>query len=70
MVNWVQCTEDGGTKILVNFDRAMTIKTINGMSESENLTLIEFGDGDRIKVRDTEETVRRAIGIREDGNWP
>jgi hypothetical protein len=70
MVNWVRCTEDGGTKILVNFDRAMTIKTINGMSESENLTLIEFGDGYRIKIRDTGETIRRAIGIREDADRP
>ena len=66
MVNWVQCTEDGGTAILVNFDRATTIKTVSGTSESKNLTRVEFGGGHMIKIRDTEETILRAIGIRED----
>jgi hypothetical protein len=70
MANWFQCTEDGGTKILVNFDHAMTLKTIQGMSGSENLTLIEFGDGYTIKIRDTEETILRAIGILEDAGRP
>ena len=68
MVNWVQCTEDGGTAILVNFDRATTIKTVSGTSENKNLTRVEFGGGHMIKIRDTEETILRAIGIREDAH--
>ena len=68
MVNWVQCTEDGGTAILINFDRATTIKTVSGTSESKNLTRVEFGGGHMIKIRDTEETILRAIGIREDAH--
>ena len=35
MVNSVQCTEDGGTAISVNFDDATTIKTVSGTSESK-----------------------------------
>ncbi len=71
MAKWVQCTEDGGTPISVNFDRAMTIKTVDGMSESENLTIIEFSDGRTIKIRDTKEKILRAIGAtREDADRP
>ena len=33
MSQWFQCTDDGGTTICVNFERATTMKTVYGMSK-------------------------------------